>query len=101
MSIREKSFSQESFKAPSQEYAPIYSWVWNGPISKETIDAQIAEMDRLRIKAFYIIPEPKTFRPTSMPTHLEPDYLTREYFQYYRYAMNKAREYGMKCWIYD
>ena len=101
MSIREKSFSQESFKAPSQEYAPIYSWVWNGPISKETIDAQIAEMDRLRIKAFYIIPEPKTFRPTSMPTHLEPDYLTHEYFQYYRYAMNKAREYGMKCWIYD
>jgi hypothetical protein len=58
-------------------------------------------MQRLGIKAFYIIPEPKMFRPNTMPTELEPDYLTQPYFEEYRFAMDTAQELGMQCWLYD
>jgi len=97
----EKHFSPERFRNPGKDYAPIYSWVWNGPLTEEEIDGQIAEMHRLGIRAFYIIPEPQNFRPASMPTRMDPNYLTSAYFRFYRYAMDKAREYGMECWLYD
>ena len=101
MRLQENGFSVAAFQAPGKEYAPIYSWVWNGPLTEEKIDAQIGEMRRLGIRAFYIIPEPQSFRPAIMPTRMDPNYLTPEYFRYYRYAMDRAREYGMECWLYD
>ena len=96
-----KILTTEEFLAPDRNFAPIYAWVWNGRLSGEKIDAQIEEMRRLGIRAFYIIPEPQNFRPTSIPTRLDPNYLTPAYFQFYRYAMERAREYGMECWLYD
>lgn len=101
MYFREKEFSAEAFRSPGQDFVPVYGWVWNGPLTEEKIDAQIAEMQRLGIRAFYIIPEPQSFRPAIMPTRLEPDYLTPAYFRYYRHAMDRARECGMTCWLYD
>lgn len=96
-----KSFSADAFRAPGGEHAPIYSWVWNAKLSHEQTDAQLDEMQRLGIRAFYIIPEPTYFRPTSMPTELEPDYLTPEYFAQYEYAIRSAAARGMHCWLYD
>ncbi len=101
MSPNEKSFTHDAFQSPEKSYSPIYAWVWNGPLSEEKINAQIEEMCRLGIRAFYIIPEPQNFRPTAMPTQLDPNYLTPAYFQYFRYATERAREYGMECWLYD
>lgn len=66
-------FSPEAFSSPDKAYAPIYAWVWNGPLTEEKITAQIDEMQRLGIRAFYIIAEPQTFRPGSMPTRLDPN----------------------------
>ena len=74
-----KKFSLEDFNSPEKSYSPFYSWIWNAPVTKEETDRQLDEFVRLGIKAIYIIPEPKTFRPTSMPTMLEPDYLTEPY----------------------
>ena len=91
----------DEFVSPDQKYAPIYAWVWNGELSEDGIDAQLAEMDRLGIRAFYIIPEPQTFRPTTMPTRLDPNYLTKPYFEYYRYTLEQAKKYSMECWLYD
>ena len=96
-----KSFSADAFRTPQGEHAPIYSWVWNAKLSHEQTDAQLDEMQRLGIRAFYIIPEPTYFRPTSMPTELEPDYLTPEYFAQYEYAIRAAAARGMHCWLYD
>ena len=53
-----KSFSADAFRAPAGQHAPIYSWVWNAKLSYEQTDAQLDEMQRLGIRAFYIIPEP-------------------------------------------
>ena len=101
MKSQNHSFTAEHFKAPDNSHTPIYAWVWNGELSREGIDEQLAEMDRLGIRSFYIIPEPQTFRPGMMPTHLDPNYLTVSYFEYYRYAMEQAQAYGMECWLYD
>ena len=96
-----RRFDLSQFQHPDREYAPIYSWVWNAPITEEKITEQLEEMQRLGIRAFYIIPEPQAFRPTRIPSVTEPGYLTPAYFSLYRFAMDKAIEYGMQCWLYD
>ncbi|MBR4940612.1 MAG: beta galactosidase jelly roll domain-containing protein, partial [Clostridia bacterium] len=94
-------FDPQKFLAPDVSCAPIYIWVWNSACTRELIDEQLSEMQELGIRAFYILPEPKEFRPNSMPTELSPDYLTDEFFALCTYAIEKGRDKGMICWIYD
>lgn len=94
-------FDINSFISPDVSNAPIYVWVWNDVCTHKTIDNQLAEMQNLGIRAFYILPEPKDFRPDSMPTNLTPDYLSDEFFTLCAYAIQKANEFGMLCWLYD
>ncbi len=94
------TFSETDFKSPSSLHSPVYNWIWNGPITREEIDSQLDEMQRLGIKAIAIIAEPKTFRPESIPTMLEPDYLTKPYFEEYRYAAEEMKKRGMYMWFY-
>lgn len=99
--INDKNFDVNSFISPDVSAAPVYVWVWNDVCTREIIDEQLSEMQRLGIRAFYILPEPKDFRPDSMPTSLSPDYLTEEYFELCAYAIDKGASLGMNCWIYD
>lgn len=94
-------FNLNSFISPDVSYAPVYIWVWNDICTREIIDEQLAEMQRLGMRAFYILPEPKDFRPDSMPTNLSPDYLSEEFFELCAYAIDKGTSLGMNCWIYD
>ncbi len=94
-------FTKNEFLSPEMCYSPVYSWVWNAPVTNKETDRQLDEFERLGIKAFYIIPEPKTFRPDCMPTMLEPDYLTEPYYEAYAYALKSAFSRGMIAWIYD
>ena len=94
-------FDINSFLSPEVSCAPVYVWVWNDVCSKEIIDSQLNEMQNLGIRAFYILPEPKDFRPGSMPTNLTPDYLTDEFFELCEYAIKQGNALGMNCWIYD
>lgn len=94
-------FNLNSFLSPDVAYAPVYVWVWNDVCTKEVIDTQLNEMQNLGIRAFYILPEPKNFRPDSMPTNLAPDYLTADFFELCKYAIKQAKTRGMNCWIYD
>ena len=94
-------FELNKFQSPEASCAPVYIWVWNDICTCEIIDNQLDEMLRLGIRAFYILPEPKEFRPGSMPTRLSPEYLSDEYFELCAYAIDKAVTLGMVCWIYD
>ena len=60
-------FNINNFLTPDVSCAPVYIWVWNDACTKEIIDTQLNEMQNLGIRAFYILPEPKDFRPGSMP----------------------------------
>ena len=92
-------FDVKNFISPDVTYAPVYVWVWNDVCNRSIIDTQLKEMKNLGIRAFYILPEPKNFRPDSMPTTLTPDYLSSEYFELCSYAIRKGKEFGMRCWI--
>ena len=94
-------FDIKNFIFPDVSHSPVYVWVWNDICSYKVIDEQLDEMHNLGIRAFYILPEPKNFRPNSMPTNLTPDYLSPEFFELCAYAINKGKELGMLCWIYD
>lgn len=97
----DRSFDLNSFTCPDVSCAPVYIWVWNDVCTRGIIDSQLSEMQRLGIRAFYILPEPKGFRPRSMPTNLEPDYLSADYFGLCAYAIQVGSARGMRCWIYD
>lgn len=97
----EDKFDLINFISPDVSYSPVYIWVWNDVCTRDIIDAQLAEMQNLGIRAFYILPEPKNFRPDSMPTKLTPEYLSEEYFELCAYAIEKGNSLGMNCWIYD
>ena len=94
-------FDINSFLSPDISHAPVYVWVWNDICTPKIIDEQLSEMQNLGIRAFYILPEPKNFRPDSMPTNLTPDYLSDEFFNLCKYAIKQAKSLGMNCWIYD
>ena len=96
-----EKFDINDFVTPDASYSPVYVWVWNDICSCHIIDQQLAEMQKLGIRGFYILPEPKSFRPDNMPTNLEPDYLTDEFFELCTYAIEKGKALGMNCWIYD
>ncbi|MBR2868516.1 MAG: hypothetical protein IKB88_05585 [Clostridia bacterium] len=94
-------FDISRFISPDILHSPVYVWVWNDVCTREIIDNQLIEMQNLGIRAFYILPEPKNFRPDSMPTGLTPEYLSDEFFDLCAYAVQKATGLGMICWIYD
>ncbi|MBE6791443.1 MAG: hypothetical protein E7535_09695 [Ruminococcaceae bacterium] len=94
-------FRAEDFLSPDISFAPCYVWVWNDIVTEEIIDSQLREMKELGIRVFYILPEPKSFRPDSMPTKLSPDYLTEEFFSLVSFTAERAKKLGMRVWIYD
>lgn len=99
--LSEKRFDMNAFIHPETGYAPVYSWMWNDKLSHEETDRRLEEMLRLGIKRFYILPIPKDFRPSSLPSRLAPDYLTQAYLEEYRYAVQRAAELDMEVWLYD
>lgn len=83
------------------EYYPAYSWIWNDCITEEGIINGLDDMLKVNIRNLYVIPESKDFRPGYMPTYMEPDYLTDEYFKLFAFASKEAAKRGMQVWIYD
>ena len=67
-----------------REYDVVYSWLWASPITKDVIDHRLDEMVQAGIKSAYIIPLPKDFRPETLRTFLDPEYLTDEFFELIR-----------------
>ena len=96
-----KGFMMDTFETPSSIYSPVYSWIWNSPMTKETVKKEIDEMAEQGMYAFYIIPEPPEFRKGYMETKMSPSYLSEEFFTLVRYAVEYADEKGMVTWLYD
>ncbi|MEA4823286.1 MAG: glycosyl hydrolase [Clostridiaceae bacterium] len=87
--------------SPPTDFWPAYSWVWNDQITENGILEQLSTFHRRGIRVFYIIPEPKEFRPKTMPTQLVPDYLSDEYLRLVRFAATEAAKLGIRAWLYD
>ena len=94
-------FNPMLLKNPPLECEVTYSWLWNEPITREGIDERLLGFVEAGIKSLYILPLPKDFRPETLRTSLEPEYLSEEFFDLLSYAIRKCVELGIKPWIYD
>ncbi|OIN99031.1 hypothetical protein COY52_10030 [Candidatus Desantisbacteria bacterium CG_4_10_14_0_8_um_filter_48_22] len=89
------------FTRPDSFYWPGYIWFWNDRLSVRALSSQLRDMNRHKAKSVWPLPTPRDFRPDSMPTSLDPDYLSKEYLKRYKYAVKEAHRLGMKVWLYD
>ncbi len=84
------SLSSE-FKAPSAEYTTAPFFVWNYKITKEEIDKYLLDFKNQGSSQVFIHPRPG----------LVTEYLSDEWFDLFKYTVDKGKELGMKVWIYD
>ena len=94
-------FDAALLKNPPLDCTVTYSWLWNVPVTKELIDKSIAEAKAAGVRSLYMISMPKDFRPETMRTFLEPEYLTPEFFDLFNYAVRRCIEEGILPWLYD
>ncbi|MDO5416841.1 MAG: glycosyl hydrolase [Lachnospiraceae bacterium] len=66
-------------------------WFWNGDMREEEIVCQILEMKEKGIPGFFIHPR----------QGMEIPYLSQEYFERVKLAVQTAKEQDLEVWIYD
>ncbi|MBN1387119.1 MAG: hypothetical protein JW965_01645 [Bacteroidales bacterium] len=81
----------EEFADPGIEYRPAPLWVWNNDVEREDIDLSLAELKKQGVGGVFIHPR----------IGLITEYLSDEWFELVEYSMGKAKEIGLKVWIYD
>lgn len=99
--MSQNGFSLDSCFNPHNRYYPVYSWMWNEKLTKDEIKRQLDEMYDRNIRGVYVIPLPSEFRPKTMVTNLQPEYLSDGYFEMLSFAADYAKAKGMTFWFYD
>jgi hypothetical protein len=95
------SLDLTQFKEPEAVLWPGYFWLWNAPLDPDTLRAQLRDMAAHGARSVCMLPMPHGFRPDSTNNGLDPDYLTPEYFDRVRLAVDEAARLGMHWWLYD
>jgi hypothetical protein len=73
------------------DYRPSAFWFWNADMDPDEMAAIVEEMSANSIREFLI-----------HPVHgMEIEYLSSEFFDRYRYALQLAKKHGMRVWVYD
>lgn len=80
-----------SFKQPDIQFRPVVMWFWNDRISKDEITFQIEQFRDSGIFDFFIHPL----------WGMEIEYLSEDYFELIRHAVDVAKKNNMHYWIYD
>ena len=99
--VASKDFSWKSLIEPEIVLWPAYFWYWNGPLTPEVLRQQLADMVRHEARSVCVVPMPHEFRPVTMNTSMDVDYLSPEFFQRVKVAVDEAARLGMNYWIYD
>ncbi|MCC6794919.1 MAG: hypothetical protein IT366_07355 [Candidatus Hydrogenedentes bacterium] len=94
-------FDAKQFQDPEAALWPAYFWLWNAPLDRQELRAQLRDMNVHGAKSVCMLPMPHAFRPDSTNNGLEPDYLTPEYFERVKFAVDEAAQLGMNWWLYD
>lgn len=83
--------SYEQFADPDAEYRPAPFWGLNDDLDDDTIRYQVAEMKDKGWGGFF----------THARYGLETPYLSSEYMERMKTAVDEAKKQGIKAWIYD
>ncbi len=87
----EMPLDEEIFKNPPVSFRGIPFWSWNCKITEELIDWQLDCFKEMGFGGVDIHPR----------SGLDTEYLGEEYMQMIRYTVEKCREKGLLCWLYD
>jgi len=79
------------FLNPPSDFRSAPLWVWNDLITKVQVDEQLADFKSRGIGGVFIHPRPG----------LITEYLSDEWFDLCRHAVDRGKKLGMKIWIYD
>ncbi|MDD8025846.1 MAG: glycosyl hydrolase [Acidobacteriota bacterium] len=82
---------QPLFADPPADYRSVPLWVWNNRISEAEIDEQLADFKAKGIGGVFVHPRPGLITP----------YLSQEWLDRFKHAVDKGKSLGMKIWIYD
>jgi hypothetical protein len=79
------------FRTPAAEYTTAPFFVWNYKITKEEIDNFLLDFKNQGTSQVFVHPRPG----------LITEYLSDEWFDLFKYTVEKGKELGMIVWIYD
>jgi len=79
------------FRSPSAEYTTAPFFVWNYRITREEIDKFLLDFKNQGTSQVFVHPRPG----------LVTEYLSDEWFDLFKYTVEKGKELGMIVWIYD
>jgi len=82
---------KDGFKQPAEEYGTIPFFVWNGEITKASIDERMRDYKDAGCGGVIVHPRPG----------LITEYLSDNWFELFQYTVAKGKELKMKVWIYD
>lgn len=99
--VRTVEFSLEKFKEPDSIYWPGYFWWWNGRLEPEILIEQLRDMRAHDARSVCALAMPYEFRPTTMNNQMDVKYLSDEYFERVKIAVEEASRLGMNYWLYD
>jgi len=96
-----REFSWKSLSEPENLFWPAYFWYWNGPPTPDVLRRQLADMAGHDARGVCVVPMPHEFRPVTMNASMDVDYLSPEFFQRVKVAVDEAARLGMHYWLYD
>ena len=87
--VASREFSWPSLIEPENLFWPAYFWYWNGPPTPDVLRQQLADMAGHEARSVCVVPMPHEFRPVTMNTSMDVDYLSPEFFQRVKVAVDE------------
>ena len=90
---REMKFEKlrKEFADPPRAFRPAPLWVWNTRVTRADIDRMLGDFKAQGFGGAFVHPRPG----------LVTEYLSDEWFDLYKYSVEKGKELGLDIWIYD
>ena len=79
------------FSEPAKEYGTAPLYVWNTAVTREMIDRTMTDMKDKGFGGVFVHPRPG----------LVTEYISDEWYDLFRYTLDKGKQLGMNTWIYD
>jgi len=95
------NFSTKELINPPAYFWPGYFWVINDKIDEKKMLRQLRDMVDHGAKSVCLLPEPPEFRPETLATQMDRDYLTKPYFELIQRLVAECHRLGMNYWFYD
>ncbi|MFJ3895629.1 glycosyl hydrolase [Streptomyces sp. NPDC090083] len=91
--LARRGYSAAGFADPAKDSRPTVYWYWNGPVTPDLVDRQMAD---LRAKGMY---EVVLFSFDN--AEMQPAFFTEEWFDIVGHVLRTAERTGMRVWLFN